>query len=138
MAIGLRVATADDFQGIYDFAMKAISDSILPAFAANAGIDLQDRMMNGETTTVIAEDGADIVAYTELDLSRKNAVFIRGVYVLPSHRRQGIGGKLLNMVRNEFCKSGEKIRVEAFTTEGRQFWESLNFEVSKFIMELNE
>lgn len=141
MSITYRIANNDDIESLYEFALKAIADSVLPAFAEDAGADLESRLSLEITTTLIAVDeNADIIAYVELDRrsSHSKSVYIRGVYVLPSHRRMGVGRKLLEMVKSEFSRHGERIMVEAYTKKGRRFWESLNFEIHHYAMELQD
>ncbi len=142
MTIKYRIATSDDLELIYEFAMKAISDSVLPQFAEDAGIELQERLSLGTTEVFLAFDNDDIVGYAEIDTkpsSVNNSVYIRGLYVLPTHRRERVGRTIINMIREKYSKNNMgniKVRVRAYTAEGKNFWEKLGFNVHHHAMEL--
>ncbi|MHA2091213.1 MAG: GNAT family N-acetyltransferase, partial [Candidatus Kariarchaeaceae archaeon] len=123
--ISFRFATKSDNQKIYDFAMRAISGTQLPRFAEDAGENLLDRIEKGkEKSVILAEDhnlDESVIGYIEVDPDRTiegSAVYLRGIYVLPEYRRGGIGKRLLQMMVKEKRKSGEELKVRAFTEEG--------------------
>lgn len=129
MTIEYRIADQKDNELIYEFALKAINDSILPKFAEDAGFNLQERLSSGSSIVIIALDGEDIVGYAEIDTvspEESSSVFVRGLYVLPSHRREGVGGTIIKMIKDKFAVN-KKVRVRAYTGEGKNFWESLGF-----------
>ncbi|MCY3410588.1 MAG: GNAT family N-acetyltransferase [Candidatus Heimdallarchaeota archaeon] len=138
--IDYRIATKDDHEAIYDFALHATSDAKIPEFAEDVGEALQDRLAKGETTIIIALSGEQVVAYAEIDLTRQHlgGVFIQGVYVDRGFRRQGIGGKILDMVKAKFCTKGEKVLTRAYTSAGKNFWESWGYKPWYTIMKLEE
>ena len=140
--IRFRFADKADSTKIYDFAMRAISESILPRFAQDAGEDLNERITNGDPNNVaIAEDHDEVVAYIEIDPKRstqKKVIYIRGIFVLGGYRRQGIGNKLLKMMREEKCKNGEELYVDAFTPQGVKFWKALGFEIDHYVVKYKE
>ncbi|MHA2276815.1 MAG: GNAT family N-acetyltransferase, partial [Candidatus Kariarchaeaceae archaeon] len=136
--VSFRFATKDDNEVIYDFAMRAISESILPRFAEDAGEDLYQRISSGDPRNVaIAEvENEGIVAYIEIDpdrSSRDKVVYIRGIFVLEAFRRRRIGRRLLQMMREEKCKDDYELYVDAYTTEGVQFWKSLGFDIDRYV-----
>ncbi|MGN0812571.1 MAG: GNAT family N-acetyltransferase [Candidatus Coproplasma sp.] len=47
---------------------------------------------------------------------------IREIYVTPSHRKRGIGGKLLTFAENELAKSGVKATYTLPTEEAESFF----------------
>ncbi|MCH8906027.1 MAG: GNAT family N-acetyltransferase [Candidatus Heimdallarchaeota archaeon] len=139
--IEYRFATKEDQESIYDFAMRAIAESILPRFAEDAGEDLSERITNGDPHNVaIATDldlDSGIVGFIEIDPSRSNKkseVYIRGIFVLESHRRMGIGNKLIKMMLEEHSRRGDQLFVEAFTEDGLRFWQSFGFKIDHFAL----
>lgn len=137
--VNIRFATKEDNEIIYDFAMRAISESILPRFAEDAGIELYDRISSGDPRNVaIAEvEGEGIVAYIEIDpnrSTRKEVMYIRGIFVLEDFRRRKIGRRLLKMMQDEKCTQGEKLYVDAYTEDGVKFWKSLNFSIDRHVL----
>ena len=119
--------------------MRAISESILPRFAEDAGIELYDRISSGDPRNVgIAEvEGYGIVAYIEIDpnrSTRKEVMYIRGIFVLEDFRRRKIGRRLLKMMQDEKCTEGEQLYVDAYTEDGVKFWKSLGFNVDRHVL----
>ena len=111
--VNIRFATKEDNEIIYDFAMRTSSESILPRFAEDAGIELYERISTGDPRNVaIAEvEGEGIVAYIEIDpnrSTRKEVTYIRGIFVLEDFRRRKIGRRLLKMMQDEKCTEGMK------------------------------
>ncbi len=141
--VTFRFATKEDNETIYDFAMRAISESILPIFAEDAGDGLYERISSGDPRNVaIAEvENEGIVGYIEIDPSRstrKAVVYIRGIFVLEDFRRKKIGKTLLNMMRDEKCTEGEKLYVDAYTKYGLRFWRSLGFDIDRYVVKYED
>lgn len=137
--INFRFATKEDNEIIYDFAMRAISESILPRFAEDAGIGLYERISSGDPRNVaiaeVEEEG--IVAFIEIDpdrSTRNKVVYISGIFVLEAFRRRKIGRRLLKMMQDEKCTEGESLYVDAYTEEGVKFWKSLNFDIDRYVV----
>ncbi len=136
-----RFATDDDRELIYDFALQAIANASIPAFAADVGADLQERISEGEMDDVllaIDPDTNQIVGYIEIDRNMgrsKDVFYIMGIYVLPPYRRLGVGTNLLKKMHQMVCKNNEELRIRAFTKEGVRFWESLNFKIHHYSMQ---
>jgi len=139
--IVIRFAKTEDKEAIYEFALSAIAGTSLPEFAEDAGEHLQERIEQGNPENVlIAEDtneSGQIIGYIELDPTRtrkQDVVYIRGIYVLPDYRRRGIGNSMLRMVRRHSVSNQIQLRVEAFTEEGRKFWNNFGFKVHHYSM----
>lgn len=142
--ISFRFATNEDNQKIYDFALRAMSGTQLPRFAEDAGENLLDRIGKGNYKTVIlAEDTMDddsVIGYIEVDPDRTidgEAVYLRGVYVLPQYRRKGVGKRLLKMMVHEKRKRGEDVRVLAYTEDGLRFWQDYGFNIAHYSLQYN-
>ena len=135
--ISYRFATDDDRESIYDFALQAIQYSDIPEFAEDAGQNLQERISEGDPENVIVAIDSDqeekIVGYIEVE-PHQTHMLIRGIYVLPEYRRQGIGQKLLKMMQENKCKNNEQIRVHAFTEAGKRFWEEIGFKIHHYAL----
>ena len=137
--VTFRFATKEDNEIIYDFAMRAISESILPKFAEDAGDGLYERISSDDPRNVaIAEVKNDgIIGYIETDptrSTRKKVVYLRGIFVLEDFRRKKIGRTLLKMMRDEKCKQGEELYIDAYTKDGLKFWSSLGFDIDRYVV----
>lgn len=137
--VNFRFANREDNEIIYDFAMRAISESILPRFAKDAGEGLYQRIRRGDPDFVaISEiDDEGIVAYVEIDptrSTRNKVVYIRGIFVLEAFRRRGIGRHLLQMMRERHCREGEELFVDAYTEDGVKFWRSMGFDIDRYVV----
>lgn len=137
--IGFRFATSDDKDSIYQFSWEAIAGASLPEFAEDAGHDLQARIEQGDPENVLlAEDTKNnnkVIGYIELaphGSMRRNAIYIRGIYVLPEYRRRGIGSEMLKIVRKNKLEGDIELRVHAFTQAGLKFWENYGFKVHHY------
>lgn len=136
MPIAYRFATIEDLPEIHEFAVAALKDAdMLPNFAASMGVDMLERIDLYPGNVLLAEDNKDghrsIIGFIEIDATRikESAFFIRGIYVLPEYRRQGIGRKLINTILEKKCTKGQQLRVESFGESETKFWESLGFKV---------
>ncbi|OLS19035.1 MAG: hypothetical protein HeimC3_47600 [Candidatus Heimdallarchaeota archaeon LC_3] len=146
--IEYRFATPDDVGTIYDFAVAAMQDTIIPGFAQSVGVEMLERIELHPGNVLLAENveieksgeiDRQIVGFIEIDATRikENAFYIRGIYVLHEFRRRRIGRKLLNIILEKKCIRGQQLRAEAFSSFETKFWESLNFKrhhVSLYIM----
>ncbi|MHA2251455.1 MAG: GNAT family N-acetyltransferase [Candidatus Kariarchaeaceae archaeon] len=137
--ISFRFTTSGDNAKIYDFAMRAISGTILPEFAEDAGDNLWERIEGGGYENVILAEDKDresqVVGYIEVNPEKGDpgeSVYITGIYVLPEYRRFGIGKKLLRMMVKEKRKKGEKLYVMAYKPDGVKFWEDFGFTIANY------
>ncbi len=138
-----RFADPRDMDSVIEFALMAINDNELPSFALDVGEDLAERIRKGGSENiVIAEDpkmDSRIVGYLELDPQRTRkgkAFYIRGIYVLPEYRGQGIASKMISLMREKLCCHGEQLRVEALTENELRFWRKLGFKIHHYSLYL--
>lgn len=141
--ITFRFATKEDNEIIYDFAMRAISESILPMFAEDAGDGLYERISTGDPRNVAIAEVKDegIVGYIEIDptrSTRKEVVYLRGIFVLEDFRRLKIGNTLLKKMQDEKCKEGEKLYVDAYSKYALKFWRSLGFDIERYVVKYKD
>ncbi len=81
-----------------------------------------------------------IAGYIDSSIGR-GVGFILGIYVKPSHRRRGIGKKLMSETLKSFKRRGcHKVRLEVFAdnSDAIRFYKSLNFVQEGFLREDEE
>lgn len=150
--IEYRFATPDDISTIYDFAVAALKDAVIPGFAKSVGDEMLERIETHPGNIVLAEHvekstngevDREVVGFIEIDATRikENAFYIRGIYVLPEFRRRGIGRKLLDIILEKKCTRNQQLRAESYSDFETKFWESLNFKkhhVSLYIEKIKQ
>jgi ribosomal protein S18 acetylase RimI-like enzyme len=135
--IEIRFASAKDIPNVTEFALIALNDSsMLAKFAQDIGSEFTHRLeTTGPSNTILALDKNDnnaIVGFSEVDPERSKPgshYFLSGLYVVPSHRNQGIASKLVKKMLQEKCSGGEELIVKAFNDAEKKVWEKLLFSV---------
>jgi len=136
--IVLKFADNSDKEAIYAFALEAIKGASLPAFAEDAGENLQERIETSDAHNVLlaidTKEANKIIGFIELDPTRseEKVTYIRGIYVLREYRRRGIGQHMLRIIRSNTKERRVQLRVHAFTKEGLRFWEDYGFKIHHY------
>ena len=81
-----------------------------------------------------------IIGYIELDPAKtgtKRYKRIRGIFVLPDYRRRGIGRTMLRLLLKHTIEEGVQLRIDAFTEEGRKFWQAYDFKIHHYSLYLD-
>ena len=141
-----RFATPKDKERLYEFALFAIEDPKLPSVAKDVGEDLMERVSlekKKKEVLIAIDKGSDdrVIGYIEVDKNRYipgKACYIRGIYVLPSYRRKGVGRNLVKELMKEKCVRKEQLRVEALTEKELAFWKELGFKIHHYSLYYDE
>ena len=85
--------------------------------------------LTSDYKAVIFEDGPLVVGYA-LFRHEPEYVYLRQLFVLPSHRRNGIGRTALQWLWANAWAGVGRLRIEVLVgnTVGREFWRSVGFQ----------
>ena len=93
--------------------------------------ELEQRMrgwLSSEYRAVIFEDGGDVVAY---GLYREQAeeIYLRQLFVVRNRRRQGIGRRVIEILRTKVWPTGKRLTVDVLVANqgGVAFWRSVGY-----------
>ncbi len=92
---------------------------------------LRDRMnewIKGDYKAVIFEIGQDSVAYALFREDGKE-IYLRQLYVMRGHQRQGIGRKAVDILRTQLWPNDKRLTVEVLTNNepAIKFWRSVGY-----------
>jgi len=94
--------------------------------------ELEERMrawLASKYSAVLFTKGAEIVAYA-LYCEQRHEIYLRHLFVVRQHRRQGIGRAAVNILRCRIWPPGRRLTVEALVRNAPAiaFWRSVGFQ----------
>ena len=100
------------------------------------------RWLNADYDGLLFELGAGPVGYalfrpTDPDLKGPGGIYLRQFFIVPEHRRRGIGTQAFELFLNQRV-GGRRLVLEALTSNpsGQMFWQSLGLTVYSTTLEL--
>jgi GNAT superfamily N-acetyltransferase len=104
-------------------------------------VELTDRMRRwlglGEYTGRLFEENGQVVAYV---LYREFAqeIYLRHLFVVRERRREGIGRKVMQILREEIWPRGRRLTVEALCANvgGVAFWKAMGYREYSVCLEI--
>lgn len=149
--IEFRIATADDIELLMSSRLEMLKvvnnltdDYVFPDLIVK---ESRDYFLNGDQTTVLAIDGAEVIGCASMSYMRIMPTFshptgkrahLMNVYTRNEYRRQGIARKMVNMlIEDAWNRGSTEISLDA-TTMGRPLYESLGFKTSSECMVLTK
>ena len=149
--IEYRIATADDIELLMSSRLEMLKvvnnltdDYVFPDLIVK---ESRDYFLNGDQTTVLAIDGAEVIGCASMSYMRIMPTFshptgkrahLMNVYTRNEYRRQGIARKMVNMlIEDAWNRGSTEISLDA-TTMGRPLYESLGFKTSSECMVLTK
>ena len=101
---------------------------------------LEERMrvwLRSEYDAMLFEQEADILAYA-LYRRESSQVYLRQFFVVPQHRRQGVGRRAMSMLLNKIWPKDRRILVEVLcqNTAATAFWKSVGFQEYSLALEI--
>jgi ribosomal protein S18 acetylase RimI-like enzyme len=93
--------------------------------------ELEQRMrtwFSGEYRAVIYEDGGEIVAYA-LFREQPEEIYLRQLFVVRHRRSQGIGRRVIEILRSKVWPKTKRLTVEVLVANERavKFWRSVGY-----------
>jgi GNAT superfamily N-acetyltransferase len=93
--------------------------------------ELEHRMrtwLSGEYRAVIYEDGGEIVAYA-LFREQPEEIYLRQLFVVRHRRSQGIGRRVVEILRSQVWPKTKRLTVEVLVANERavKFWRSVGY-----------
>jgi GNAT superfamily N-acetyltransferase len=104
-------------------------------------VELTERMRRwlgmGEYTGRIFEEKGHVVAYV-LYRECEEEIYLRHLFVVRGRRRQGIGRRVMQILREEIWPRGRRMTVEVLcaNTAGVAFWKSMGYREYSLSMEI--
>ena len=94
-------------------------------------------LLRGEYQAVIFELGSSPVGYA-LYRREPDYIYIRQLFVLADHRRQGIGRQAIEWMRQNAWPDKSRLRIDVLVgnTTAHEFWKSVGFRDYCITMEL--
>ena len=91
----------------------------------------------GEYTARIFEENGQLVAYV-LYREFADEVYLRHLFVVRGRRRQGIGRRVMQMLRKEIWPRGRRLTVEVLCTNtaGVEFWKAMGYQEYSLCLEI--
>lgn len=149
--IEYRIATADDIELLMKSRLEMLrvvnnltDDYVFPDLIVK---ESRDYFLNGNQTTVLAIDGAEVIGCASMSYMRIMPTFshptgkrahLMNVYTRNEYRRQGIARKMvLMLIEDAWNRGSTEISLDA-TTMGRPLYESLGFKTSSECMVLTK
>ncbi len=149
--IEYRIATAEDIELLMSSRLEMLrvvnnltDDYVFPDLIVK---ESRDYFLNGNQTTVLAIDGAEVIGCASMSYMRIMPTFshptgkrahLMNVYTRNEYRRQGIARKMVNMlIEDAWNRGSTEISLDA-TTMGRPLYESLGFKTSSECMVLTK
>ena len=149
--IEYRIATAEDIELLMSSRLEMLKvvnnltdDYVFPDLIVK---ESRDYFLNGDQTTVLAIDGAEVIGCASMSYMRIMPTFshptgkrahLMNVYTRNEYRRQGIARKMVNMlIEDAWNRGSTEISLDA-TTMGRPLYESLGFKTSSECMVLTK
>jgi len=147
--IEFRIATANDIELLMSSRLEMLKvvnnltdDYVFPDLIVK---ESRDYFLNGDQTTVLAIDGAEVIGCASMSYMRIMPTFshptgkrahLMNVYTKNEYRRQGIARKMvLMLIEDAWNRGSTEISLDA-TTMGRPLYESLGFKTSSECMVL--
>ena len=86
---------------------------------------------------VLFQDGKDVVAYA-LYHEGPEKIYLRHLFVVRSHRRQGIGRKVLGILRTKIWPKDKRLTVEVLVqnTVAVAFWRAMGYQDYALTLEI--
>jgi ribosomal protein S18 acetylase RimI-like enzyme len=90
---------------------------------------MHDWLAAGEYTAVIFERDSAPMAHLLYRTEPEGGIYIRQFFVVPEHRRQGVGKAAIDLFFREIVPSAPQITVEVLSHNeiGHQFWRASGF-----------
>lgn len=93
--------------------------------------ELEERMrgwLTGEYAAIVFEDHGAVVAYA-LYREQADEIYLRQLYVVRTHRRQGVGRQAVARLRNEIWPNAKRLTVEVLVGNAAAvaFWRSVGY-----------
>src|SRR5471030_2242427 len=102
--------------------------------------ELEQRMKGwlvAEYAAVLFEDGKEIVAYA-LYREQLKEIYLRHLFVVRDRRRQGIGRKVVKVLRSKIWPPGKRLTVSVLTdnTATVAFWRAVGYQNYSLTLEI--
>jgi len=102
--------------------------------------ELEERMrgfLKGKYEAIIFEDAGETVAYA-LFCDNGDHIYLRQLFVNRDHRRQGIGLKAMEILKNKILSKNKRITVEVLShnKSGYAFWRAVGFKDHSIELEM--
>jgi GNAT superfamily N-acetyltransferase len=93
--------------------------------------ELEQRMrawLSGEYAAILFEDGGDVVAYA-LYREQLEEIYLRQLFVARHRRRQGIGRRAVQVLRDAIWPKGKRLTVDVLITNKNAilFWRAVGY-----------
>lgn len=93
--------------------------------------ELEQRMKDwlaSEYTAIVFEDGKEVVAYA-LFYEQPKEIYLRQLFVVRNHRRQGIGRKAMEILRSQIWPKNKRLTVEVLVKNEAAvaFWRAMGY-----------
>lgn len=138
----LREATRDDIEGIREVARRSWETDypgVVSRETAEEGVEewyaperLADELGRGRARVLVAEREGEVVGFAHAVWDDEEGHVLR-LYVDPDHRREGVGSRLLERVRDDlFAQGVDRIRAMVLLENdvGNDFYRTFGFEAS--------
>jgi GNAT superfamily N-acetyltransferase len=124
-----RAATLNDCPGLAELNSQLIRDE--GHRNPMAVPELEQRMrdwLSGEYRAVIYEDGSEVVAYA-LFREQQEEIYLRQLFVVRHRRSQGIGRRVVEILRSQIWPKTKRLTVEVLVSNKRavNFWRSVGY-----------
>lgn len=85
--------------------------------------------LEGEYRAVLLSRSGVRVAYA-LYREQPDEIYVRQLFVLREHRRQGVGRKAIHLLQSQVWPAGKRLTVDVLVhnTSGAAFWRAVGFE----------
>jgi len=92
---------------------------------------LEQRMrgwLEGEYVALLFEEGGEVVAYA-LYLEEPDEIYLRQLFVVRHHRRQGLGKQAMHLLRSEIWPKTKRLTVEVLVANAAAvaFWRAIGY-----------
>jgi predicted acetyltransferase len=102
---------------------------------------LEERMrswLSSEYRAVIYEVNQEVVAYA-LFREQPEEIYLRQLFVVHRHRRQGIGRQAMQILRSDIWPKNKRLTVDALVTNktATEFWRAVGYADYSLTLEIN-
>lgn len=133
-----RMATADDSHVLAELNRQLILDE---GHRNRMSVpELEQRMkgwLSGEYRAVVFEEQGTLVAYA-LFREGSDEIYLRQFFVLPERRRQGVGRRAIQLMRDDLWPRAKRLTVDVLiaNTAAAAFWRAVGFSDYSLTLEI--
>ena len=103
--------------------------------------ELEQRMrgwLAGEYVAILFEEGGEVVAYA-LYREQPEEIYMRQLFVVRQHRREGLGKHAMHLLRSEIWPKTKRLTVEVLVanTAAVAFWRAVGYRDHSLALEIS-